>query len=1564
MSLIPGGRADKFGNRFERLWVVSLALEVMDGRLTTLWWEPLGAEGEGVECVVTQTDRSKIFYQCKIQNKDKGTWSVADLGAKHILQHAKKHLDNDRCCKFIIVSNDTVPALRDMVRHATTCNGDPDAFVQDCLISNASKKYFDELCKFWSFDSHQKSDRGRALDLLARIQVRHGYGDGEETSLHRMAERIVEAEGKDVIAFLADYLERNLGNQQDAQRLVSACIDQGFSLCDLSLNPSLAQAIKSLQDRFRHALRPHLIEQTVLIRSESQKLMSLAIAPGKSRLIFLTGDPGCGKSGVLLQLIDQLDQQAIPHLPIRLDIDYPEGSVLSYCKEVLELPRLVSQCLRVHAGERRAVLLIDQLDAIRWTSKNSQKAWQICKEILDDSLRSPEMTVVVVGRTIDFEDDPKIKHWKNELANRDAVSVEHIQVGLLTEADVAGLVGNYGLAYGSLLAKEKQILRNCQNLRLWTELARHGTVQAYSTRARLLQRVWEHFRRKSSEEDGLANTDMNACLYDLVNYMESKGRLDAPENLTSRHPSAAKSLQRLGIICLDGSRIRFSHQSHLDYLVVEEILNRSRQDPESPGEWLREREQTLGRRDQVRLLLQLIRDEDTEIYLAFLEEIFAGDRIRFHIQHLALVTLGHAIDPMEREVDLVMALWEQEDWRIHALEQVLMGHPAWLRCLTENGTLPALLASQDENDRNQGLRLCQGSATTAAEWFEQILTPYWQRGEFQWRQIISHCLSFHAEKDTDAVFGWRLELARLGHHVDDHLFELHLVDELSRHDPRRSCFLLSAVIEGYIQYCRGMGGENGSSKRIEILEREYNHISEACQSECHCCWNELMPMFHAAISLANDLGANSNGFGSSDSRVSAISIISFLHQLLKLSGIERLKNEHVTFLDELAGMNQPPVSSYMRHTLIDVLASAPVDLVDQATDCFLCLESPLEIKPKVELMPYRCVDSLTPHDPAINALRFFAQHCSSENFQALEDLVLSFHSDDEKKSVTHQFELIQAKWWEGNHPTRYGLAQYAFLLALPSHRLSARADTALRTWRCKFGDLQKYRISKNYEPLPVVSPIPSKNLRLISDAAWIGIVSNRRLGLRSERHIDWKDTGDGAYSEFSAEKLSDSLRLAAMFMPKRYLQLGLRFPPASPGCFFAALLSVAQETAPPENAESDWLPASVVDVEALLEHVQNPMNPEFALAFTRLIRARSVESWSDVTLDKLRMYALHHSEPSTNSSNAASAYDVDLHAVGSTILNTVRCSAVSAVARLLWGNPIHLDWAKNLAEETLNDPSAAVHAATLELAQSIGKYDQHYACSFLVRACAASPVPILCTFPGRELVRNEYVWGQEAQLGPIVQQFLECSFEAALEQAGFWVTVGLVLRGLYSDLSYSAATGPPAACVGVIRALIALSKQAKDHREECLRRLLEYLNHHDPKVLNAAARIIGAEGFLSWPEAPDFTANYARSNAFLADPSTLLFHLGEFEESLLPFAETIEIVVKRLSVAESEAVENPARRFWRASMHVSKVLLRFYDEAEDCEFHPLRDRCLGFWDTLLRADFVNQQGLLISIDSG
>jgi len=214
----------------------------------------------------------------------------------------------------------------------------------------------------------------------------------------------------------------------------------------------------------------------------------------------------------------------------------------------------------------------------------------------------------------------------------------------------------------------------------------------------------------------------------------------------------------------------------------------------------------------------------------------------------------------------------------------------------------------------------------------------------------------------------------------------------------------------------------------------------------------------------------------------------------------------------------------------------------------------------------------------------------------------------------------------------------------------------------------------------------------------------------------------------------------------------------------------------------------------------------------------------------------------------------------------------------------------------------------------------------------------------------QQVWSQQATLEAFFKQSLASNFDKALEQAGFWTTVDSVLSGLYPVLSAQAASGPPAARVGVVNAMIALSKQYKDHRAKCLASLLGYLNENDPKVTNAAARIIETEGFLSWPEAPSFLDQFLGSDAFLANPCALLFILAEFEGSLLPFSTAIEKAVAQISGPPTEEMGIPARQPWRASLDVSKVLLRLYVQAEEYDKnHPLRTRSLDMWDALLRT---------------
>lgn len=1046
---------------------------------------------------------------------------------------------------------------------------------------------------------------------------------------------------------------------------------------------------------------------------------------------------------------------------------------------------------------------------------------------------------------------------------------------------------------------------------------------------------------------------MNECLSHLVGYMERQGRLYAPPSLMSPHASSKATLLRFGLICEDRRWIRFSHQSHLDYLIVEQILNQTLQRDQEPIDWLRKSPQTLVRRDQVRLLLQLLREEEPLIYSTFLGQIFAGEDIRFHLQHLALTTLGHAQIPSPDEIQLVKTLWSQEAWRRHVLELVLMGHRPWLECLTTDQTLPTLLDMQPDEERNQMLRLCKGSALAAPVWFEQILSPCWNSADPEWREIIARLLPYEADHETDAVFGWHLELARQGMNIDIHDMGFFFVDRLSKTHPGRAFAMLAAVVEGCIQHCRRMIGESGQ-RRIELDLSEYSHLEEACKRDCCSSWEQIIPAFRNAISFVDELVKGGHISRADVTKDSALNLVSFLHQLLVLSGAGRLRSEGMAFMDQLEAFLPPPASAPWSRLVVDILASAPADLADRAICFFLQMESPFDIKSESTQMEFRSKHCLSAQEPAKSLLQNLADHCSHDVFALLESAVLSFHPKRETKTIEWQLEEIREKCWLGTKPNHYGLAQYDLLLALPPDKLSDHGKTALRTWRYKFGDLQKHLNSSRLQIYTLVPVIPEQRARFISDSEWIKIVYGLQIKDRDSHREN-----DMTFSKASQDEFARTLQVAAASNPSRYICLGLHFPANSPGCYFESLLRAAAITVQPEDATAEWMPASTADVERLIHHIDDKMNREVARAITHLIDKRASESWSQSTLDLIKTLALNHPDPAQGSEFEATEECVDLQSLESVIFNSVRCTAISAVAQLLWHHPELLAWSKILAEEALCDSSPAVLAATLGLAFAIGKYELEWAACFMRRACAATPLPIVSTHYGQNLM--QYVWSLETELAPVLKASLASDSKGAVKQAGFWVTIGSFKKGIYEELAVQAASGAPEARAGVVDALKVLINNSNSNCSKYLQRVSGFLDDHDAEVLEAVGRIMASDRFLDSPEAPAFAIQFAKSRAFLVDPSSLLYNLSGYEGSLLTFHEAIAASIAHFSDSVADAGGGLKGRQWYIELELSKLLLRLYSQAEDDL--EVRSQCLDSWDMLLRTGSLNPGDLLSRIDA-
>ena len=80
----PGGEADKLGNRYESLWTVDAALDLIDGEYIDLTVEAVGDEAAGVEFVRTTRSGVREYHSIKRQHA-RGNWTLALLASEGIL---------------------------------------------------------------------------------------------------------------------------------------------------------------------------------------------------------------------------------------------------------------------------------------------------------------------------------------------------------------------------------------------------------------------------------------------------------------------------------------------------------------------------------------------------------------------------------------------------------------------------------------------------------------------------------------------------------------------------------------------------------------------------------------------------------------------------------------------------------------------------------------------------------------------------------------------------------------------------------------------------------------------------------------------------------------------------------------------------------------------------------------------------------------------------------------------------------------------------------------------------------------------------------------------------------------------------------------------------------------------------------------------------------------------------------------------------------------------------------------------------------------------------------------
>jgi hypothetical protein len=460
MSLETGGYGDKLGNRYEGRWVVREMLRVLNEEIISVTIESVGADEKGVDLWVEKKDRSRQAQQCKVEN-NKSDWTIAQLKARGVLEYLKFQLERNKSYEFLLVSGTPATMLRDLTRSAHDSTGSPEEFYNYQLQSKKKREAFKQFCRYLKIDYKTSEGRAQAFDLLKRIDF-HPFTDDPQTKddLKTFASMLVTGDSTVVIASLADYAQDNLRKTIYADDIRQYLTTLGLHPRQLNYDTRIAPTIQKLQIQFEDSIRPHLISGELIERAETDAIIS-ALHSDNCSVVVLHGVAGCGKSGVLFEVAQKLSKNNFLCLPVRLDRQVPQTSPMQFGKDI-GLPESPVRCLQAIAGKRPSVLILDQLDSLRWTSTHSANALEVCKELVREvkllKRNGHHISVVLSCRTFDLQHDPEIKTWLKQNGTQKTLE---IKVSNLPESNVKKVVSKH--ADYSLIIKLREIYDQYHN---------------------------------------------------------------------------------------------------------------------------------------------------------------------------------------------------------------------------------------------------------------------------------------------------------------------------------------------------------------------------------------------------------------------------------------------------------------------------------------------------------------------------------------------------------------------------------------------------------------------------------------------------------------------------------------------------------------------------------------------------------------------------------------------------------------------------------------------------------------------------------------------------------------------------------------------------------------------------------------------------------------------------------------------------------------------------------------------------------------------------------------------
>ncbi len=1533
MSYEIGGRADKLGNRYEGRWVATQLLRLLEEEIRYIVVEPIGEDERGVEFFIELKNGIRQFHQCKARNASEESWSVNNLKGKGVIQNIIYQLDRQQeSYEFMFVSGVPVTNLGDICDSARMSSDDVEAFLKYQIKNSGPRtKAFKDFCKAAELDFENRQDQERAFNYFKRIHMKLFSGDLDQ--LLATTRYLLSGDPEVAIAAMLHYVESHnkFGRPIYADELIAYLEEKEIYLKDLAHDQRVLPAMEMLQRQFSESIKPQLIRSEFLDREEISACLEALDSNG---LVLIHGDAGTGKSGVLYGITEKLNKLNIPFLPIRVDRQIPKDSAQRF-GENIGLPDSPTLCIAAQAIDRAVVLIIDQLDAIRWTSSHSSNALEVCKELIRQVRNArrdhKDIRVIVSCRSFDLNYDPEIRHWLNEKDMDNKEVWRKIELKKLSEDLIQSISGIE--KYADLLHQQRVLLSNAQNLFMWCQLIDTGYYPLFESTAELLEIFWKE-RLEQIERSGVPLTDVNHVLDRISLYMENNSENSAPRHTVSRcSPKAYEMLQSHGIIQEVSARISFCHQSYLDYLIARKAVDELQQG-KSILDWLGPLDkQTLFRREQLRQVLSFLSQDRILEFTKAVRVLLFSEYVRFHLKQLVLEIWSGIRDSSVPLRTLTIELLEDEYWNPHLIETVFFNNAFYTKFLIDNSFMQRWLYSSDENLDTKALRLLRSVVEELPDETALLLERFLELHEARIEEV-HQTIGWHIAKDSDKLFALRMKLANMGYYP-------YLINwkEISDCNPSRAI----QMIEWYLSRKDDI---EQNSKGEQWHDHDMEYLLPMAEKNPLETWDRLMPYIVSMADKVDIYGLRKwKRYRENDVFVCSIELLIAAGKSLALAKAEMAMEK----LQNIPNQSSP----LFKYMIAEIFSAIPSDYSDKIISWILEDLSRLQIGKELGEPKYKISGEL---------IALFSQSCSQTLFSELEKVLLNYYGDELE---VRKFYLKNKE--SRHYNQRWGQTQYQLLSSLCVQRISAETASLLEVLERKFKKASNIGLesSSGFFMARFVGSTLEKNAFKISNRAWLEIISNKKIPY--DRTGSLRESEDGeSYIESTIWQFSRTLERAANMQPERFANLLLSFPDDVHPSYVAAIFRVFERTVPestvPEEFKNIWKPVSLQTLLQCIDKFFVMNDREEAIAFCRLLRDRAEEEWPDRVIDKLIELAIKHPDLEAGKLNVHSSGwngnmdTTSMNDLFNNTINSVRGVAAHAIGELLWENPLLLPKLKPAIDSLVIDPHIVIRMAAVYPLLPVFNIDKDLAIQWF-HIIAIEDIRAIASRYGIKFM-SYMMRTHHRDLEPIVKAMLS-SYNEEVSKNGGEIIAGSFL---FYDLFENEIEG---CCLhGSISQKKGIATMAshyignKEVADRC-RHLLIRLIDTNGKELSDEISDMFRHDLLSVKENAILFKHYLKSDA-CNENSMFMYELSKHEGSLLEFADLIFSLFDMFA-SRSASVRDSRSRLNYAVDDAIKLLLRLYDQSKDIDT-VIFQKCLDTWDILFEKRIVYAKRIVDEIN--